>query len=77
MPQPKPVSTERELRLKYTKSTVIEALGLNIGQEVATLSVNQYGELLVTLSHGPDAPRDDDLPPRAPRWLFNDDGSGI
>lgn len=69
MTSPRPVSTERELRLKYTKSTVIEALGLTVGQEVATLSVNQYGELLVTLSHGPDAPNDDDAP-RAPSRLW-------
>src|SRR5580700_11424571 len=55
MPAPKPVSTERTLKLKYTKSTVIDALGLNVGQEVATLTVNQYGELIITLTHGPDA----------------------
>ena len=77
MPQPKPVSTERELRLKYTKSTVIDALGLNVGQEVATLTVDQYGELIITLTHGPDAPSDEDLAPRAPRRLLRDDGSGI
>lgn len=62
MTAPRPVSTERELRLKYTKSTVIDALGLNVGQEVAKLEINQYGELIVTLSHGPDAPPADDAP---------------
>jgi hypothetical protein len=77
MPQPKPVSTERTLKLRYSKSTVIEALGLNVGQEVASLGLNDWGELVVTLTHGPDAPTDEDLAPRAPRRLLRDDGSGI